>query len=244
MVYCGVELRGHLLAGVDLVDHQGEIDGLRRQRLVGGDRSRPRAGQRRSRSGCGRARTARSGCGFRRAARGTSGSRCTWRCPRPCGAAATGEPSTEKYITLLMAPYSVASSLVVPGRIVMAAARFDADGVSAGGACRNGVREGVGAGSVAAALGGRDRVLGDVALGGHVRAEVGVAVVRGGTGEDQADAVAAAGHLRHGEAVAGVVLDREGDGRSLAGDAVVDLEDVDVDARDGRRLGVDDVRVP
>ena len=63
-----------------------------------------------------------------------------------------------------------------------------------------GVSEGVGAGAVGAALGRRNRVLGDVALGGDVGAEAGVAVVGGRTGQDQADAVVAAGHLGHGEA--------------------------------------------
>src|ERR1019366_521745 len=123
-----------------------------------------------------------------------------------------------------------------------AAAGFDADGIGAGGLGRYGVGECVGAGAAGVALGGGDGVFGYVARGGHVGAETGVAIVRGGTGHHQSQPVAAAGQLGHGDGGAGVVFGGEGDGGRLSGDAVVHLSDGDDDARVGEGLGGNGVR--
>src|SRR5260370_6147097 len=123
-----------------------------------------------------------------------------------------------------------------------APAPFDADGIRAGGVGRNRVLKRIGTGAVVSALGGRYRVLRYVARRGDIGTETGVAVVRRGTGHYQGHAVAAAGQLSHRYRVTGVVLRGEGDGGSVAGDAVVHLNDIEHETEVGERLGGNRVR--
>src|ERR1035441_148461 len=121
-------------------------------------------------------------------------------------------------------------------------APFDADGIRAGGCRGNGVSKRIGAGAAAVALGGGNRVLRHIAWRGYVGTELRIAIVRGRTSHYQSQAVAAAGQLRHRDRVAGVVFRGKGDGGSLAGDAVVHLNEGEHDASVGERLGGNRVR--
>src|ERR1035441_7928154 len=122
------------------------------------------------------------------------------------------------------------------------AAPFDADGIRAGGCRGNGVSKCIGAGATAVALGGGNRVLRYVAWRSYVGTELRIAIVRGGPSHYQSHAVAAAGQLGHRDRVAGVVFRGKGDGGSLAGDAVVHLNDAEHDAGIGNGLGGNGVR--
>ena len=114
-------------------------------------------------------------------------------------------------------------------------ARLDADHECAGGARRNDMGEGVRAGAIGAA-GRPGGGLGDIARRGGVRAEVGHLHTghRTGHGERQSSRRRSKG--AHGNAVALVVPHREGDGGSLSGGAVGNLDKSDVNAGDLRRL--------
>src|SRR5690606_27977164 len=100
-------------------------------------------------------------------------------------------------------------------------------------------REGIGADAVVRALGGAGGVLGDVARGSV--AQGGVAVVHGGAGQHQGQAVGGGGESFHGGAVALGVLYREGDGGGTAGGTVIHLENVQFQPGAAGRFGGNDM---
>src|ERR1039457_6318574 len=96
--------------------------------------------------------------------------------------------------------------------------------------------------ATAVALGGGNRVLRYVAWRRYIETKTGVTIVPGRTSHYQSHAVAAAGQLGHRDRVASVVFRGKGDGGSLAGDAVVHLNDGEHDAGVGEGLGGNCVR--
>src|SRR5664280_2546480 len=201
----------HGFAGVDLVDHQGEVDGLRRQRLVGGHRGGV------ADRGIVLARVVAQHAHFdlvavlamegKEAVAAVALVDIHYRAARGHFGAVHGEISH-----LIYGAVFARLLLCRTCQQRTAAARFDAHGIGAGGFGRNGVGKRGGARAAGVALGGGNRVFGYVAWRGHVGTETGVAVVRRGTRHHQSHAVAAARQLGHGDRGAGVVFGGEGDG--------------------------------
>ena len=226
---------GQVGAGVDLVDHQGEVN-----RLVGRG-FLDRIGRRWPRSEVGILRVVayhairhvvaqiavdfQIGVALVAVRHGHDGA------PRGHGRPIHGEVDH-------LVGSAIAGGLLQDGAGVQRGghARLDADHECAGGARRNGMRKGVRAGAIGAASGPVDGALGDIARGGGVRAEVGHLQTGSRTRHGQGQGSRISGKGSHGNAVALVVQHGEGDGGGLSGCAVSNLHQGDVDAGDLRGL--------
>src|ERR1017187_6246956 len=201
----------HGCAGVDLVDHEGEVDGLGREGLVGGDGGGTAGGS------IVLARVMAEHAHFDLVAvlavEGKIAVAAVALGDGDYGAARDHGGAVHREVDYLIDGAVFAGLLLRGSRQEgTAAASFDADGIGAGGLGGNGVGERIGAGAAGIAGGGGNGVFRNVARSDHVGAEAGVTVVGGGTGHDQSQAVAAAGQLSHGNGGAGVVFGSEGDG--------------------------------
>src|ERR1017187_8192288 len=231
----------HGFAGVDLVDHEGEVDGLGREGLVGCDGGGTAGGS------IVLARVVAEHAHFDLVAvlavEGKIAMAAVALGDVHYSAARGHFGAIDREVGDLI-DGAVFAGLLLGGTSQQrtAAAGFDADGIGAGGLGRYRVGEGVSASAAGVALGGGDRVFGYVPRGDHVGTETGVAIVRGRTGHYQSHAVAAAGQLSHGDGGAGVVFGGEGDGGRLAGDAVIHLNDGHDDAGVGEGLSGNGVR--